>query len=59
MVAQDPAVIAHGDDLLSIREVPGESTGRSKPFIQAVCIFVFCASFSALHTHEKCRHQKT
>lgn len=28
MVAQDPTAIAHGDDLLSIREMPGESTGR-------------------------------
>jgi hypothetical protein len=28
MVAQDPTAIAHGDDLLSIREMPGKTTGK-------------------------------
>lgn len=38
MVAQDPTAIAHGDDLLSIREMPGEMTG--KPTLSA-CVESF------------------
>lgn len=44
MVAQDPTAIAHGDDLLSIREMPGETTGKLTLAACAVSLLVLpCA----------------
>jgi hypothetical protein len=44
MVAQDPTAIAHGDDLLSIREMPGETTGKSTLSARAESFFILpCA----------------
>ena len=44
MVAQDPTAIAHGDDLLSIREMPGETTGKSTLSARAESVFILpCA----------------
>lgn len=44
MVAQGPTAIAHGDDLLSIREMPGETTGKLAMSVCAELVFALpCA----------------
>lgn len=35
MVVQDPTVIANGEDLVSIHEMPGDATGKSASPIRA------------------------
>lgn len=40
LVAQDPTAIAHGEDLLSIREMPGETTGKLSMSAYAEFVFI-------------------
>lgn len=44
LVAQDPTAIAHGDDLLSIREMPGETTGKLTMSACAELVFILLLS---------------
>jgi hypothetical protein len=62
MVAQDLTVIAHGDDLLSIREMPGDTTGKST-LSMCIALLVLCRVFSDTlsisYLYQPCRRRRT